>query len=65
MKGHIEKRVGKSGKVTWTVVIDVPADPVTGKRRQRRLSAPTKKELERLVAKWSLLESLVGLGADR
>jgi integrase len=46
-----KKRIAKDGTVTWTAVIDVPPDPVTGKRRQRRLSAPTKKDLEDLVRK--------------
>lgn len=49
MKGSIQKRVGKNG-VTWTVVVDLPRDPVTGKRRQKRISAKTKKEAERLAA---------------
>lgn len=51
MKGSITKRVGASGRVTWTCVIDLPPDPVTKKRRQRRLSAPTRKALEALQAK--------------
>ena len=45
------KRIGKSSKTTWTCLVDVPADPVTGKCRQKRLSAPTKKELESLATK--------------
>ena len=49
MQGSIQKRVGKRG-VTWTVVVDMPPDPATGKRRQKRISAPTKHEVERLVA---------------
>jgi integrase len=51
VKGSIQKRVGKSGKVTWTCVVDAPLDPVTGKRRQRRLSADTKRELQDMVTK--------------
>lgn len=47
--GSIEKRVGKSGKVVWGAVVDIGVDPVTGKRRQRRISAPTKRELEALI----------------
>jgi integrase len=31
MKGHIRPR----GKKTWAIVVDIGADPVTGKRRQR------------------------------
>jgi integrase len=49
MQGSIQKRIGKRG-VTWTVVADMPPDPVTGRRRQKRISAPTKKEIEQLVA---------------
>jgi hypothetical protein len=29
----------------WTCVVDLTPDPVTGRRRQRRLSAPTRKAL--------------------
>jgi integrase len=50
MQGSIQKRVGKRG-VTWTVVVDMPPDPATGKRRQKRLTAPTKREVEELAAK--------------
>lgn len=49
MQGSIKKRVGKRG-VTWTAVVDLPPDPITGKRRQKRLSAPTRKDIEHLVA---------------
>lgn len=49
MQGSIQKRVGKRG-TTWTAVVDMPPDPATGRRRQKRLSAPTKREIERLVA---------------
>ncbi len=45
MRGHITKR-GDS----WTALIDLPPDPVTGKRRRKRLTAATKREVERLVA---------------
>ncbi len=45
MRGHIERR-GKG----WTVLIDAPRDPITGKRRQKRISAPTKREVEVLAA---------------
>ena len=49
MHGSIQKRVGKRG-VTWTAVVDLPRDPVSGKRRQKRISANTKREVERLSA---------------
>jgi integrase len=55
MQGSIQKRVGKRG-VTWTVMIDLSPDPVTGKRRQKRISAPTKKRVEELAA-----EALAGI----
>lgn len=45
---YYQKRVGKT-RTTWTVVIDLPRDPVTRQRHQKRLSAPTKRELEALV----------------
>ena len=51
MASKMTKRTAKNGKTTWTCLVDVPADPVTGKRRQKRLSAPTRKELETLVTK--------------
>ncbi len=49
MQGSIQKRVGKRGTV-WTAVIDLPRDPVTGKRRQKRITAATKKAVEQQVA---------------
>ena len=49
MQGSIQKRGGKKG-IAWTVVVDLPRDPVTGKRRQKWISAKTKKEAERLAA---------------
>jgi integrase len=49
MRGSIERRVAKNGAVTWTCRVDVPG--ADGKRTQKRLSAPTRKELEAMVAK--------------
>lgn len=49
MRGSIQKRVGTRG-TTWYAVVDLPPDPVTGKRRQKRLSAPTRREVEALIA---------------
>jgi hypothetical protein len=43
MKGSVKKR-GKS----WTAVIDLPRDPVTGHRRQKRFTAATKREADLL-----------------
>ncbi len=45
MRGHLTKR-GDS----WTAVVDLPPDPATGKRRQKRVTARTKRELEQQVA---------------
>lgn len=44
-----EKRQGKKG-ITWSTRMDLGPDPVTGIRRQKRISAPTRKELEAKVA---------------
>lgn len=45
-KGHVYKR-GKA----WYGRVDAPPDPDTGKRRQKRFSAPTKKAVDEWVAK--------------
>jgi integrase len=53
MKGSVTKRGSK-----WSVMIDLPRDPVIGKRRQRRITAPTRREVELLaVEALSKLES--------
>lgn len=44
-RGHIRKR-GNG----YAVVVELPKDPVTGKRRQKWLTARTKREAERLLA---------------
>lgn len=49
MKGSIQKHIAKDGAVSWYAVIDLPADPVSGKRRQKRLSAPTRRACETQV----------------
>lgn len=36
----------KNPSGTWTMIVDLPNDPATGKRRQRRVTAETKKALE-------------------
>src|SRR5688572_5759523 len=46
MKGKITKR-GDS----WTMMIDLPRNPVTGKRRQQRLTADSKREVEAMATK--------------
>ena len=45
MRGHVAKR-GDS----WTALVDLPPDPATGKRRRKRITAATKREVERQVA---------------
>ena len=46
MQGHITKR----GKNSWTVVVDLERDPVTGKRRQVWRSVKgTKREAQALL----------------
>ncbi|MDP9363201.1 MAG: site-specific integrase [Chloroflexota bacterium] len=45
MRGHVTKR-GDS----WTAIVDLPPDPATGKRRQKRITARTKREVEQQVA---------------
>jgi len=45
-----ETRVNKDGSITYTKTVNVGADPVTGKRRQSRLSAKSVRELKRLWA---------------
>ncbi len=45
MRGYIQKR-GNS----WSAIVDLPPDPVTGKRRRKRLTAATKREVEALIA---------------
>jgi integrase len=50
MQGSIRKRVGKRGTV-WTAVVDLPRDPATGRRRQKRITAPTKKQAEESLTK--------------
>jgi integrase len=45
MRGSITKR-GDS----WSALVDLPPDPVTGKRRRKRVTARTKREVETQVA---------------
>jgi integrase len=45
MRGHFTKRGD-----TWTAIVDLPPDPATGKRRQKRVSYRTKREVELAVA---------------
>ncbi len=45
MRGHITKR-GNS----WTALVDIPPDPATGKRRQKRVTCRTRREVELAIA---------------
>ena len=48
MRGHIRKR----NKDAWTVIVELPRDPVTGKRRQKWVTVNgTKKEAEKELAR--------------
>lgn len=42
-------RTHADGRTSWHCIIEVGADPATGKRRQRRITARTKKECEALA----------------
>jgi integrase len=44
-RGSVQKR-GES----WTAIVDLPADAATGKRRQKRITARTKREVELRVS---------------
>lgn len=48
-QGSIQKHVGRTD-TSWYAVVDLGPDPITGKRRQRRISAPTKRACQALVA---------------
>lgn len=44
MRASITRKEGKGGAV-FTTQVDLPPDPVTGKRRQKRITASTKREV--------------------
>src|SRR5689334_14773955 len=51
MQGYITKHMAKDGTVTWRIRVDLPRDPATGERRQRRLTGfSTKKAAEAAAA---------------
>lgn len=56
MPGKPKKRVGTRG-TSYQMTVELPRHPVTGKRRQKLLTAPTKREVEALA-----FEMLVALG---
>lgn len=48
VRGHIRKR----SKNSWTVVVELPHDPETGKLKHKRVTVRgTKKDAERVLAK--------------
>lgn len=51
MASKIKKRVGERG-VSYQVTVELPRDPITGKRRQKLITAPTKREVEALAHQW-------------
>jgi len=59
MRGHIRKRSRKS----WTLVLDYPRDPVTGKRRQKWVTVNgSKREAEKELAR--LITEVTGLRSE-
>jgi integrase len=52
MRGSVQKRTGKNGTVSYMVRVEMPADPVTGERRQRAKTFKTRKEADAELAKW-------------
>jgi integrase len=49
MAWNIEKHLSTKGEVTYYIRVELPPDPKTGKRRQKRVSSPIKREAERLA----------------
>jgi len=47
----IVKRVNKDGTTSWTTVLAMPRDPVNGQRKQQRITAHTRREVEQEVAR--------------
>lgn len=49
MRGSIKKNEGKKG-VSYTAIVDVGTDPVTGDRKQKKMTFKTKKEAEKWLS---------------
>ena len=47
--GHLRRRTSKTGKVSYQVIIEYEADPITGKRQRSYKTASTKKEAEAIL----------------
>jgi len=67
MRGHLKKRVGKTGSVSWDIVVSLGRDPVTGKYKQKwETCQGTKKEAEKRLADLiSLLEKGININPER
>lgn len=48
MRGSVTKVIGKNG-MSWAGIVDLPPDAVTGKRRQKRVTAGTRRECEEKI----------------
>src|SRR5690349_1443291 len=51
MRGTIDKRQGTHG-VSYRVRVELPPDPITGKRRPRAETFRTRKEAEKRLSEW-------------
>lgn len=63
-QGSIRKRQLDGGRVRWDVIVDLGADSVTGKRRQRKKTFETRKEAQSGLANW-LADIDRGVAVDR
>lgn len=60
---HIRKREGKNGSA-WYATVELSRDPLTGKRRQKHVSGPTRKGVEAEVARIIDLDDRGQLAVD-
>src|SRR5579871_894651 len=63
-QGSIQKRTLDGGRIRWDVVVDLGNEPMTGKRRQRKRSFPTRKEAQAALNEWQT-EISRGTAVDR
>ena len=49
---HIEKRVQQDGKPSYRVKVELPPDPISGKRQTKTATFATKKEADKTGAAW-------------
>ena len=50
MRGRIVKNENKTGRVSYSAIVDVGNDPVNGERKQKKKTFQTKKEAEKWLA---------------